>query len=96
MISLPSLMVGAASGFVVGCFVGCGAMALRHARLLEYVDAESRRNADRIRELARAQARYVQNTFGTPLEQDARETGAEIYGMLDRLETKEVPHGRQQ
>lgn len=96
MISLASLLIGAGAGFIVGGFTGCGAMAWRHSRLIEHVEAESRRRDERIRSLARTQARYVQNTFGTPDEQTARDTGAEIYTMLDRLETKEVPYGRQQ
>lgn len=96
MMSIPSLLVGAGAGFILGGFTGCGLMAWRHSRLIEYVEAESRRNADKIRALARLQARYVQNTFGTPLETDARETGAEIYDMLDRLQTKEAPNGSQQ
>lgn len=95
MISIPSLLIGAGAGFVVGGFAGCGAMAWRHSRLIEHVEAESRRNGEKIRALARTQARYVQNTFGTPGEQTARDTGAEIYDMLDKLQTKEAPNGRQ-
>lgn len=94
MMALPSLLVGAGVGFILGGFTGCGAMAWRHSRMIERIEAESRCNTERIRGLARTQARYVQNTFGTADEQTARETGAAIYDMLDNLDT-EAPNGRQ-
>jgi len=94
MIDIAALLIGAGGGFIVGGFTGCGLMAVRHMRKLALVDADALRNRKAIRALAHRQGQYVQNTFGTPSEDDARQVGAEIYDMLDSL-PKEAPNGRQ-
>ena len=88
-------MIGAfLAGSLVGGFAGCAAMAWRHSERVAALEADSRKQADAVRALARRQAAYVQNTFGTPQEQEARVTGAAIFDMLDTLPT-EAPNGRQ-
>lgn len=89
---VPAIGILVLTMLVGGC-AGCGLMALRHAGPSAHVLAESVRRDEAIRALARRQAAYVQNTFGTPLEREAREVGAEIYRLLDTLPT-EAPNGR--
>ena len=80
MISLPSLMVGAASGFVVGCFVGCGAMALRHVHRIGVIEGQYR--AD-VRALAMRVSELVQPSIGTPHQRETYKLAADLWRRHD-------------